>query len=194
MNRKENRWRHGDGYYPGASGRGREQEFDGVDYVHEGGSFMSFGDEARWKSDRDFRHYNQDEFGFNNQKRSWYKHTNATDVKSHIGKGPIGFERSDETIYDEVCQVLSDHPAIDASEVEVTVQEGLVTLTGTIESKHQKLEAEWTIDQIPGVVDIINLLRTVGEPRVEETEEEGALQANPVLRREELPPSLSQSM
>jgi len=40
----------------------------------------------------------------------------------HAGRGPKGYQRSDERIREDVCDRLTEHPAIDASEIEVEVK------------------------------------------------------------------------
>jgi osmotically-inducible protein OsmY len=50
----------------------------------------------------------------------------------HWGKGPKGYKRSDDRIREEVCECISQQGHVDASEVEVRVQGGEVTLTGTV--------------------------------------------------------------
>ena len=77
------------------------------------------------------------------------------------GKGPKNFRRSDERIREDVCQRLTDHPAVDASEIEVAVQEGEVTLTGTVEDRRMKRLAEDVAGESPGVRDVHNQIRAV---------------------------------
>lgn len=79
----------------------------------------------------------------------------------HAGKGPKNFRRSDERIREEVCQALTDHADIDASEVEVEVKDGIVNLSGTVESRQIKRMAEETIESMPGVLDVRNNLRVM---------------------------------
>ena len=75
------------------------------------------------------------------------------------GRGPKGYRRSDERIQEEVCELLTRHPAIDASDVEVRVEGGEVTLTGTVDSRRTKRLVEDVVDQCGGVVDVSNQLR-----------------------------------
>lgn len=84
---------------------------------------------------------------------------NPTQVGGHRGKGPQGYTRSDERIRETVCEVLSDDDHIDASHIEVTVQDGEVILTGTVEDRQQKRLAEEVVDRLPGVKDVQNQLR-----------------------------------
>jgi hypothetical protein len=75
------------------------------------------------------------------------------------GKGPKGYVRSDERIREDVCEHLSYHPYIDASDIEVTVREGEVTLSGTVDGRMVKRAAEECCDHVRGVKDVHNHLR-----------------------------------
>jgi osmotically-inducible protein OsmY len=75
------------------------------------------------------------------------------------GRGPKGYKRSDERIREEVSDALMMHPDIDASELEVRVSEGEVTLTGTVTEREDKWLAEQLCEGIPGVRDVSNGLR-----------------------------------
>jgi hypothetical protein len=79
--------------------------------------------------------------------------------QGHRGKGPAGYIRSDERIRENVCEALSDDDRVDASNIEVTVKSGEVTLAGTVEDRLQKRLAEECIENISGVNDVQNLLR-----------------------------------
>lgn len=50
----------------------------------------------------------------------------------YVGCGPRGYRRSDARIAEDINEALTWHPDIDASEVEVAVREGAVTLTGLV--------------------------------------------------------------
>ncbi|MBX3230581.1 MAG: BON domain-containing protein [Labilithrix sp.] len=80
-------------------------------------------------------------------------------LTSHRGKGPKGFKRSDERIREMVCEALADHHDIDASEIEVTVKDGEVTLSGTVGERHLKRVAEDVVDEVSGVVEVQNQIR-----------------------------------
>lgn len=81
----------------------------------------------------------------------------------HTGKGPVGFQRSDERIRELVCEALTDDGEIDATRIEVSVKGGEVTLTGAIEDRRMKRLAEDCVEAVPGVKDVHNQLR-IGEP------------------------------
>lgn len=79
-------------------------------------------------------------------------------VRSFSGQGPKGYRRSDERIREEVCESLMRHPGIDASEFEVRVKEGVVTLLGSVPDRWMKRASEWVVDGVSGVRDIRNEL------------------------------------
>ena len=75
------------------------------------------------------------------------------------GRGPKGYRRSDERIHEDVCEALTRHPDVDASDLEVHVEGGEVTLTGTVDGRAAKRLAEDVVEQISGVTDIHNQIR-----------------------------------
>ncbi len=79
----------------------------------------------------------------------------------HVGKGPKGYRRSDERIHEEVCEQLAQHPDVDASDVEVEVRDGEVTLRGTIEDRWMKRLAGDAIESLSGVRDVHNQIRVM---------------------------------
>lgn len=75
------------------------------------------------------------------------------------GRGPRGYRRSDETISEDVSEALYRSSEVDASEIEVSVTSGKVTLKGTVKTREQKKIAESTIEDLAGVEDVYNELR-----------------------------------
>jgi osmotically-inducible protein OsmY len=82
----------------------------------------------------------------------------------HYGKGPKNWKRSDLQLREEVCEALYLNEDLDASDIEVDVQEGVVTLSGFVNSRSSKRLAEDIIDDISGVLDIQNLLAIKASP------------------------------
>jgi len=76
-----------------------------------------------------------------------------------FGRGPKGYRRSSERICDEISDRLMTHPDIDASDIEVRVGDGIVTLTGTVEDRHEKRLAEYIAEDALGVDDVDNQLK-----------------------------------
>lgn len=72
------------------------------------------------------------------------------------GRGPKGYKRSDERIMETVSEQLTHDPHVDASEIEVQVRDGIVTLSGHVDSRRSKRHAEDIIEHLPGVIDVHN--------------------------------------
>lgn len=75
---------------------------------------------------------------------------------SYYGKGPRGWKRSDERICEDVNEALYRSYDVDASDIEVAVLEGVVTLTGSVKNRKEKREAEFCAEAVSGVVDVRN--------------------------------------
>ena len=76
-----------------------------------------------------------------------------------FGRGPKNYRRSSERIREEISDRLMTHPDIDASDIEVRVGDGIVTLTGTVEDRHEKRLAEYIAEDAIGVDDVDNQLK-----------------------------------
>jgi len=79
--------------------------------------------------------------------------------REHRGRGPKGYRRSDERIKEDVNDRLSDDYYLDASDVEVAVQNSEVTLTGTVRNRNDKRRAEDLAESVSGVTNVENRLR-----------------------------------
>jgi hypothetical protein len=77
----------------------------------------------------------------------------------YVGRGPKGYRRSDDRIREDVSEELTRHPAVDASDIEVRVENGDVTLTGSVDSRQAKRMAEDCVEQCSGVKEVHNQLR-----------------------------------
>lgn len=84
---------------------------------------------------------------------------NKADGQSHRGKGPKGYQRSDERIEESINDRLTDDHELDASSIEVSVQKGEVTLTGTVPDRFSKRRAEDLVENVSGVTNVENRLR-----------------------------------
>jgi len=121
-------------YYRGGRGRGEERGF-----------FERAGDEIKsWFGDEEAeRRRRADEI-----RRGLY-----------AGRGPRGYRRSDERIREDINDRLTDDWYVDASDVEVTVNNGMVTLTGRVDRRDDKRRAEDIVESVSGVMDVSNQLR-----------------------------------
>ena len=95
---------------------------------------------------------------------SWFGDDDATRRREedYSGVGPRTYRRSDVRIEEDVNDVLTDHPALDASDIEVTVGEQEVTLDGHVRSRGAKRLAEDCADAVSGVQHVQNNLRIRG--------------------------------
>ncbi len=78
---------------------------------------------------------------------------------NYRGRGPRNYVRSDERIREDINDRLSDDPDIDASDIEVTVSAGEVTLDGKVSERFAKRHAEDIAEAVTGVRHVQNNLR-----------------------------------
>jgi hypothetical protein len=76
-----------------------------------------------------------------------------------VGRGPRNAERPDERVREDVCDALTYRGDLDATDIEVTVKEGEVTLEGTVTDRRSKRIAEEVCEGVLGVRDVHNRLR-----------------------------------
>jgi osmotically-inducible protein OsmY len=111
-------------------------------------------------------HSRQGGRSFNDRWQDAYR--GSGDPGTHRGRGPKGYRRSDERIREDVCQLLTDDPRIDASDIEVTTENCEVTLSGTVHARDDKRQAEDLAESVSGVRDVHNRLSVaVAEARGE---------------------------
>ncbi|WP_205772530.1 BON domain-containing protein [Microvirga calopogonii] len=119
---------------------------------------------------RGSRDYNEDRGFFEragDEVRSWFGDEDAErrrerdmrEAGMHRGRGPKGYQRSDARITEDVNDRLTEDPHIDASEIEVRVENREVTLTGTVNSRFEKRHAEDLAESVSGVTHVQNNLR-----------------------------------
>lgn len=95
------------------------------------------------------------------------------------GRGPRGYRRSDDRIREEVCEALTDDAYIDASNVEVTVKDCEVTLSGSVTSRDAKRRAESLVERLSGVKDVHNTLRVTSEQQRDTEQRSGEARSQP---------------
>jgi hypothetical protein len=91
--------------------------------------------------------------------RDWQHTGGSAGTRNYAGRGPRGYRRSDERIQEEINEALMRHPDLDASDVEVRVANGEVTLTGVVEDRRAKRLAEDLAEEIWGIDDVRNELK-----------------------------------
>jgi hypothetical protein len=66
---------------------------------------------------------------------------------------------SDQRIFEAACESLKESPFVDAFEIEVAVNKGVIYLRGHIANRNQKREAQQAVEHLKGVRDIMNELK-----------------------------------
>jgi hypothetical protein len=79
--------------------------------------------------------------------------------ESHSGKGPKGYKRSPERIREEACEILARDWYLDASDIEVSVEDNRLVLNGEVRSRKDKRHAEAIVENISGIEDVLNQIK-----------------------------------
>ncbi len=143
---------------------------EGRNYNRGGGNFGggSYGSDYN----RNRRGYNEDRDWWDktsDEVSSWFGDEDAERRREmdrrmsgqHRGKGPKGYTRSDDRIKEDINDRLSDDVFVDASSIDVTVDKGEVTLSGTVSTRSEKRRSEDIAEQVSGVKNVENRLRLV---------------------------------
>ena len=88
-----------------------------------------------------------------------HDHRNYSSIENFYGRGPKGYKRSDESIKEEACELLLWSSAVDASEMEVSINDGCLYLDGQVRSRFEKKEAQAIVENIEGISDVMNRLK-----------------------------------
>jgi hypothetical protein len=80
------------------------------------------------------------------------------------GRPPRDYRRADERIRDEICEMIVRETDVDASEVDLQVASGEVTLTGVVEDRSAKRTLEDVAERVFGVHDVHNNLKVRKSP------------------------------
>jgi hypothetical protein len=70
------------------------------------------------------------------------------------GRGPKGYTRSDARIEEDVNEALTRDPELDASDIEVRVNSGVVELSGRVADRWAKRRAYEDAEDCPGVREV----------------------------------------
>ena len=159
----------GPGYYGGYGSYGRERDWGREsDWGGQGpggfGVYRGTLQEQResggpWRGERDWGRVSGEQYG----------------TGRYTGRGPRNYQRSDERIREEVCERLAHHPDIDATDIDIRVQSGEVTLEGHVTDRWAKRWAEDVAEGIFGVKEVHNQIR-VNQPQFGQERREGQQQ------------------
>jgi len=90
----------------------------------------------------------------------------------YAGRGPRSYKRSDNRIEEDINDRLTQHPMIDASDIEVSVQNGEITLRGHVDNRDAKRLAEDIAESVFGAKEVNNQIRVKQRNEFEETRHE----------------------
>jgi osmotically-inducible protein OsmY len=146
----------------GRQGWDRRQEY-GIDR-NEG-----YGSEQAYGSQRYGQGYGSERLGYGSESSQGFQSPGQGLGQGQrgrfTGRGPKGWQRSDESILERVNEALEEHPDIDASEIEVTCSGGEIVLRGTVDERRAKRLAEDAVENLPGVKDVRNEIRVQQQER-----------------------------
>jgi len=106
-------------------------------------------------------------------------------VEHHLHVASGGLPQDDASLKSRVEEALHADADLDLLPIEVSVREGVVTLSGRVDDLAQRLRAQETAEAVPGVGHLVNQVipetgETGGEPRLEQQIRE-ALRHDPLV-------------
>ena len=105
-----------------------------------------------------------------NEMRNW---RDMGGTQGHFsGRGPRNYKRSDQRIEEDINEQLTQHSMIDATDIEVNVHNGEVTLRGQVDHRDAKRLAEDIAESVFGVKQVNNQVKVKQHGESEESEHE----------------------
>lgn len=160
------------GYY------GQDDYTDDRDYYMKNryGNDRSYGSDYYSNDDRFYNRRNRGGYDYDSEDRgffekagdeiaSWFGDEEAErrrrmDARrSNRGRGPRNYTRSDDRIKDDINDRLTDDFYLDASDIDVEVNNGEIILSGTVDSRYAKRRAEDIAEDVSGVTHCENRIR-----------------------------------
>jgi hypothetical protein len=136
---QQGRWWPGGWGGPGATGARADHDDDRV----RSASSVERGHGPAWGYDRDQGRWVRDE-------------------PRRAGKPPKNYQRSDQRIFEELCELITRESDVDASDVEIHVAGGEITMKGYVRDRADKRELDALADRVLGVKDVHNQVRVRG--------------------------------
>jgi hypothetical protein len=162
MDEREDRWRDRTAER-GWSGEGAHRRDRSDDVPRQWG----YIDRGEWRGP-DWR----GQYGSGTQGTSWYGRPDAYGGQN-VGRGPRGWQRSDDRIKEDVCERMTQDPRLDASDLEVRVANCEITLTGSVADREAKRLAEDIAESVSGVRDVHNQIRVTSGQDSEQSPQRG---------------------
>lgn len=161
--------------YGGSEGSG--------DFEPYGGERWSWGRETLSPGgERGFRVYGElyghAQEGHGHRRRPYYAGASNADDRlprmgPYTGRGPRNYRRSDERIKEELFRRLTAESWLDASDIEIEVAEGEVSLRGAVDTRRSRRLAEEIAAAVPGVREVHNRIDSADRPRGRRSSDRG---------------------
>jgi osmotically-inducible protein OsmY len=125
------------------------------------GTRGDYGMDDSRRRDMDYRDYRQTQSWGRDYGRSGMTTYGMRDQDMTTGRGPRSYTRSDDRIREDVCERLMES-WMNSEDVDVRVESGEVTLTGLVDTRHEKRAIEDLTEMVLGVREVHNQLRVRG--------------------------------
>jgi osmotically-inducible protein OsmY len=89
--------------------------------------------------------------------------TDEEQGRRQANSGPRARRKSDESLRQEIREILTADPELEATDIEVEVEGGAVTLRGAVVDPDARLLAEELVESLAGVREVHNRLRVERE-------------------------------
>ncbi len=149
----------------GTGGEGGYSTLGGGVYPDEGSEddAPSYGDWQRHSSGATSGARGQEGLGFPGE-GTWGEEQYTAERREEQGRrgvdsGARARRRPDETLAREIREILTKDPELEATEIEVEVEGGAVTISGVVDDTDARLLAEELVESLPGVREVHNTLR-----------------------------------
>jgi len=143
----------------GSYGQGSQQGFYGQSSSNEPWSEGSYEGPNRGVARGSFGQGSQPSRSQQGTRGNRFQQYQGRSQGSFAGRGPQGYKRSDERIQEDVNEALTQDPEIDPTNIQVEVQNGEVTLKGSVSDREAKRIAEDIAESCSGVKEVQNQLR-----------------------------------
>jgi BON domain len=149
----------------GTGGEGGYSTLGGGVYPDEGteDNAPSYGDWQRHSTGTDSGARGQEGLG-NPGEDTWGEAQFRAERREEQGRrqtnsGPRSRRRPDEALAQEIREILTSDPELEATDIEVEVEGGAVTIRGVVIDSDARLLAEELVESLPGVREIHNRLQ-----------------------------------
>ena len=153
----------------GTGGQGGSSTLGGGVYSDEGSSDDAprYGDGQRHRTGASSGARGQEGFGRPGE-NTWGEEQFRAERREEQGRrqtnsGPKSRRKSDESLRQEIREILTADPELEATDIEVEVEGGAVTLRGAVVDPDARLLAEELVESLAGVREVHNRLRVERE-------------------------------